>query len=136
MKPIILDNYVIEDMFDHNGLLCVVILTKLGHRCGYVGVNGECEENKEYYEYLNIHGGITWNAINTKGYPIKTGTPIRFLGFDCAHVGDKPDIKAYYSYFKKHLDVFYINEKGTVRSKKYVANECRVLADQINKYNI
>jgi len=30
--------YKVESEFDHNGLKCVVIMTHMGHRCGYVGI--------------------------------------------------------------------------------------------------
>jgi len=31
-------DYVVEKVWENNGLKCVVIATSLGHRCGYVGV--------------------------------------------------------------------------------------------------
>ena len=31
-------SWKVESKFKHNGLTCVVIMTEMGHRCGYVGV--------------------------------------------------------------------------------------------------
>lgn len=34
-------NFKIESDFIHNGMRCVVVFTRTGHRCGYVGINKE-----------------------------------------------------------------------------------------------
>lgn len=45
--------YKIESLFEHKGLKCVVLLTSIGHRCGYVGVgNNSFFYGKKYYEDL------------------------------------------------------------------------------------
>lgn len=31
-------NYKVESVFEYVGLKCVVIMTNMGHRCGYVGI--------------------------------------------------------------------------------------------------
>ena len=32
-------NYIVEKDFMCNGFRCVIIFTRLGHRCGYIGVD-------------------------------------------------------------------------------------------------
>lgn len=76
---------------------------------------------------FDVHGSVTFtgklNDIN--GW---------WIGFDCAHVGDKKD--------KSIMDkeVLAIEEKypeygdGVVRTKEYVESECKSLIDQIIKW--
>ncbi len=47
--------YVVESIFDHNGLKCVVVMQSVAHRCGYVGIPKEhCLYGKGYGDYLDI----------------------------------------------------------------------------------
>ena len=34
-------SFKVESDFIHNGMRCVVVFTRMGHRCGYVGINKE-----------------------------------------------------------------------------------------------
>ena len=48
-------NYCIESKFVHRGLKCVVVMQRMGHRCGYVGVPKEHRLfGKNYTDYLKI----------------------------------------------------------------------------------
>ena len=49
------DRYIIEREFEHAGYKCVVVFTRMGHRCGYVGIPKEhLLYKKDYDEYLEI----------------------------------------------------------------------------------
>ncbi len=79
--------------------------------------------------YFDVHGGVTFadGGKNCK-YPVKSS--LWWIGFDCAHSGDSRDE----SLCKKStLDIIrrFGNDHGEVRTKEYVEQECRNLADQI-----
>ena len=70
-----------EDEFIYQGLQCKVVLTEIGHRCGYVKLPKDHFAFKMSYDDIavNIHGGLTFG-------PDKLG----WIGFDCAHCDDNP----------------------------------------------
>jgi len=53
-------SYKVESVFLHEGLRCVVIMTDMGHRCGYVGVPkehplyGKCYSEESEYLLMNV----------------------------------------------------------------------------------
>lgn len=48
-------SYVVEKVFEHKGLKCVVVFGDMGHRCGYVGIPKEhVLYGKDYTDYLDI----------------------------------------------------------------------------------
>lgn len=88
----------VERMWVHDGHLCAVMLHEhLFHRCGYVRVDGDSplygksfdQLYDDFYSLYDVHGGVTFSDsfddLRIKGY---------FIGFDCAHLGDAPDIEA------------------------------------------
>ncbi len=141
----------------YKGYEYLVYATSMGHRCGYVRIpkkhylygRGYFEElNVKFNRKLNpfidsegnvamsilfdVHGGITFSNKGTYAEFNKRGW---WIGFDCAHSGDKPDCKLmddkrknknYYEYYKSIC--------GEIRSKEYVEQECKNLIDQIIKY--
>ena len=104
----------------------------MGYRCGYVG----CKEMPEgdIYE-LDVHGGITYEGDGSFEWQ-KEG--YRYIGFDCAHGGDKKDIELLKKYFPdcaegirfaKSCESF---EKGwKIRTQEYVESEVNKLIKQI-----
>jgi len=77
--------------FEHCGYPCEVRMTHLFHRCGYVKVpKGHPAYGKgwndDIIDMLSVHGGVTYAADEEDGYWT--------LGFDCAHMGDMPDLYA------------------------------------------
>lgn len=49
------DRYIVECEFEHAGYKCVVVFTRMGHRCGYVGIPKEHPlYGKGYDEHLEI----------------------------------------------------------------------------------
>lgn len=163
--------YKIESDFKYRGYRCVVIFGKMGHRCGYVGLEtnnpfynidydekvswlklkeneqlgkrsvfalfadlGDLETGVSSGLYFDVHGGITFSD-NIEGYPVEHEN-LWWLGFDCAHAGDKKDYDALLKY--KLQDEKYILEEmswrldyGKIRTQGYVEQECRNLVNQL-----
>lgn len=120
--------YVVENVFEHRGLKCVVVMQALAHRCGYVGVPKEhFLYGKDYDDYLEIkmneliriesyfqcHGGITY-AQGGKGssYPIKSD--LWWFGFDCLHAWDKRDYETAKKLFADDIEVLKNSIYGAV----------------------
>lgn len=106
----------------HKALCIMAVLDGMeSHRCGYVGVPAghplykvaytDCVKDSETLESLiDIHGGVTFTDFIED-------FDEWFIGFDCAHLGDKT--------------AFW--EDGVLRSKGYVIQECESLSEQIAK---
>jgi len=138
----------------------LVVLNMHGHRCGYVAIppnhkyaNTPIEQRKlefndyvkeyEHYDYdkLNIecHGGLTFMD---KHHGLKDLLSIPcddfWIGFDCGHCWDSPDIEAYVKYFgndefekrKSFFDAISKYGEG-IRSYAYVENQCHSIIDQL-----
>ncbi len=118
---------VIEEAGLHAGLPYSVLGLAMGHRCGYVAVPfapGLAQGDYSYDPILDdvdVHGGVT--------YANRVGDWVVY-GFDCAHVGDARDTKL--------LSVEYMrvfsglpSMGGVVRSRGYVASQCREFASQL-----
>jgi hypothetical protein len=71
-----------EKVWKAHGLKCKVILTEMGHRCGYVGVSKNSPAYGRSYDDIpaQVHGGLTYAAAGTDN--------LFYLGFDCAHYDD------------------------------------------------
>lgn len=152
-------NYKIESDFIYNGMRCVVVFTRMGHRCGYVGITKEhwlygvdCGQHiefptKESIEhapigifsivcwdgesvtpeiYFDVHGGITY--VGSGDYPVESD--LWWFGFDCAHVGDRPDYDKLREYGLANEEEIMFRD-GVIRSQEYVERECKNLADQL-----
>lgn len=134
-----MNDCVVESLFEHNGYQCVVVLSILGHRCGYVGIPESHPYFGKNYENLcdiECHGGLTYS----RGYLLGSELPnIWWIGFDCAHFDDKPDKEAVSNAFKDHPRIKRYEEMlkvyrwGKVCSQKYVEDQCRHIADQLSK---
>ena len=64
------------------GFECWVVMTSMGHRCGYVRVSKDnlTNELNSYDDVpVSIHGGLTYGNNGV-------------WGFDCAHLMDTPEI--------------------------------------------
>lgn len=134
--------FVVEREFEHCGLKCVVVLQDLGHRCGYVGVGknhplyGVFYDNEEVYN-LYVHGGITYASDGEGQYPVES-EGVWWFGFDCAHWEDRCDHKASLKHFPHLREMIMIRMEvdqrhkfGTVRTIKYVKEQCKILAEQL-----
>lgn len=75
-------------MWKYKGYDYTILLTKLGHLCGYVRLRASDKYYGKHYDQIPVqcHGGLTFselvpaaNKFLPKGY---------WIGFDCAHLGD------------------------------------------------
>lgn len=103
-------------------------------------VEAFCWDGKEIRPSLlfNVHGSLTYSGSN-KTYPTNQFDPLWWFGFDCAHAGDARD----YEELKKReptnkwYKIYEIEKKypirnDMIRTKEYVEDECRSLADQLD----
>ena len=133
--------YIVEEEFEYEGYKCVVTSQRRGHRCGYVGIPpGHPASGLDYtsdiLSEIWVHGGLTY-ASGGNGYPVEGN--YWWLGFDCAHYRDRPDMEAVFDSFElseneiemlRRFDGWTFPE-GEVRSKEYVKEECMCLASQL-----
>lgn len=82
-------NSIVEKEFIHNGLECLIRLTSMGHRCGYVKVPEDSKLAERVLESLPVHGGVT--CIEHHHPETWETTKGLWVGFDCGHCFDKPD---------------------------------------------
>jgi len=104
----------------------LAIFKEDGHRNGYLGVP-EAEFNNLVSSGFNIdlipvHGGITYNGgtLSLMGKP-----GFNYLGFDCSHYNDRPDIQSVVQYgfditSAKMRESFLEDDAGTIRTLDYV----------------
>ncbi len=138
----------------YNGYEYLVVLTPMGHRCGYVAIPESHPLHKEdNYDgavgYLDMHGGCTFYD---KQFTDSDCTD-KWIGFDCAHCGDKVDLEALQKRNSPHLDrvqkvikiqkdyckdfllkfpSFIDMEHEVIRTKEFVENQCKSIIDQLN----
>ena len=145
--------YKVESDFHYKGLRCVVIITDMCHRCGYVGVeNNHPLYGVNYFDeadflkgspewYFDVHGGITYSGGDN--YPVESN--LWWFGFDCAHYGDGKDYKSVSEYqiidkdrlkYYMECDKRFPDIRGVVRTQSYVEQECKNLADQLFKLGL
>jgi hypothetical protein len=86
---------------------------------------------------FDVHGGITYSEKGNR-YPCLQVDPIWWFGFDCAHYDDGKDWPTRARYFVPKIpDYVYEIERQyltdeIVRTKEYVIQECRNLAEQLD----
>jgi len=132
-------NYKLEKEFEYKGYTCVVLAQRIGHRCGYIGIDKEnaCYE-KDYDSCdIEVHGGLTYDGGGENStYPIKSN--LWWIGFDCAHSGDAKDndIINELNEGSPNLDfLLSLNDYGEVRTLDYCVQECESVVDQLIKIN-
>lgn len=128
----------IEINDSYRGYKYAVVMVDHGHRCGYVQIPEGHPWYGKHYNDLNIavHGGITFSGsrVNENGW---------WLGFDCAHSGDFPDLDMVNHIMRTlHAEALCIwlnipktdiDNKIGVKSTKYVMYWCEKLIDQAIK---
>lgn len=135
-------SYYDEIVNTYKGYKYVVRLQRRGHRCGYVQVPDDVLFDKisEKYNHwdsdgpdIECHGGLTYCYKDNNGYLEGDN----WIGFDCAHLGDAPNLKAIMDIFVipedmlKGMEAPYIGPGEIPRSKEYVENHCKQIIDQL-----
>ena len=75
-----------------SGLDAVIVMTSMGHRCGYVGVKRQSDLfGKDYNDIdsIDVHGGLTYSGCDGE-YPVES--ELWWFGFDTAHCGDSQEM--------------------------------------------
>jgi len=137
---------IVEETGKYKGFEYLVTFTPRGHRCGYVAINDnhplygksdECDID------LDMHGGCTFFDFQKTDQKCTD----KWIGFDCAHVGDRPDHETRIKYFGectvdqeaeqlmfralyRALGI-WSSEYGSIRGKDFVAGECKRIIDQL-----
>lgn len=121
-----MDRYVVEETFWYLGYECKIVFQELGHRCGYIKIPKDHPFYDQDYDFCNqfvdCHGGLTYAAKYICGEDCDDG---EWLGFDCSHCDDKPDIEASKKYFPgAHSNDWYeaverLNDCYVVRTKEF-----------------
>lgn len=135
-------NYYIESEFTYKNFRCVVVFNCLGgHRCGYVEVPfNHPISDKDCYELsdIDVHGGITFTKYEHATYPLES--KYGWIGFDCGHWDDSPDIESWIKYCPEKLEIIRKMKSilvrdihSTIKSKEFCEEECKKIVDQLIK---
>ena len=126
-----------KDWITSAGLRAVVIMTELGHRCGYVGVPSEHKLFGVDYDEVDVevHGGLTYSS-GISEYPVED-SKLWWLGYDCAHLGDQVVPEYIAAQKEKYPDKSFMwrDDMGIHRTLAYCERECESLAEQLMKQN-
>lgn len=112
------DNRAFEQ-WEYRGTVCYLVLTSMGHACGYARFPSKPVKEDGYYgilTYVPVHGGITYAEKDDAGM---------VYGFDCAHSGDDCDPRTWDTEWLKgqcHVMVDAIIAAATVEDE-YLATE-------------
>ncbi len=121
------------------GLPCLAVRA-YGHWCGYVGITEGHPGFGKDYDFLNVdvHGGLTYaDFCQTGEHALVCHVPepgqsahVYWLGFDCAHSGDKTPATNETTY---RINLQYPHREGYehYRDLAYVQAECGNLAKQL-----
>jgi len=114
-----------EHHWEHAGFKCMVLRPRLGHLCGYIGVEeghplyGVSYDDVYKQHGVRVHGGLTFSDQ----YEWLGNT--WWIGFDCAHLGDlSPGCKPYGSF-----------DGDKYRDFGWVITETERLAEQLQETN-
>jgi hypothetical protein len=122
------------------GLPAIVLRSRYGNLCGYVGVTKEHPFYNRHYDdpAVQVHGGLTYAAHCKPEFGIchvpESGEDpdVYWFGFDCAHGGDlSPGMDALLPADLKSSNCPSMRMFETYRSVEYVKGECEDLARQL-----
>lgn len=139
------NSYINEVEGEYKGYKYVVKLQRMGHRCGYVQVLDNklfdniytCYNNWQCTKYaIECHGGLTF-CDRTPGAYLPGHN---WIGFDCGHSYDAPDVEAVKAAFNlegKQWICEYpkaLADRGAVcRDTQYVESECKQIIERLIK---
>ena len=127
---------------NYNGMRYIVKFFEDGHRCGYVCIDDEKKFNElkrsfdeHYTTDIICHGGITFVEEMILDDYLPDG---KWIGFDCAHFGDRMDYDEAIdvfgeSDFRNAVNVFNFYKDGNVWKKEHVEIECKDIINQLKK---
>lgn len=96
-------NYVVEADFKYQGLRCVVVMTEMGHRCGYVGIsNTHPLYGKDYSDTIG-------KFFNIKENSMKKISPINIMMLAFEQPNDNSPVRID-CYFNVHGGITYAGQ--------------------------
>lgn len=135
--------HITEIVDIYKDFVYAVMLYEDGHRCGYVKIHNKPLFDKlrnEYEEHIycpsvDCHGGITFVEHLVDNSHLPKGD---WIGFDCNHCGDGHDyetVKKVFGDTPARYWRFAVPSfgDGVIRTKQYVADECKAIIDQLTK---
>jgi hypothetical protein len=147
----------LESGGEYKGYHFCVTFTQHGHRCGYVAISNK----HPYYKYsdfedkkiskLKVHGKVNFfykiserPLVNFKYLGIEHVCDDKWMGFDCGHLNDKPDMETLQKINPRIIAGNFLFETltkqelfpelygiKTIKTNKYVEKECKRLIDQL-----
>lgn len=125
----------------YKGYEYLIVLVPMGHRCGYIAISEEHILYKEEGYYgaigeLEMHGGCTFYDKQFTRFCCSD----KWIGFDCAHCADIPDLEATKRVFpdldrgiesrvKMYSDLCFAS--SSVKTKEFVEDQCKSIIDQL-----
>lgn len=134
---------ICEKLWHDRGYLCMVVLTPMGHRCGYVAIHkGQPFYMSGYHilDWIECHGGLTYSESYHPADIDDGLKPKWWIGFDCSHCNDAPDVKAIEDSYgvdsepakrAKRMASFCFMDVAQVRSLEFCAEQCKSIVDQL-----
>ena len=81
---------------------------------------------------IDVHGSLTYSESGVGNYPVPSTEKVWWFGFDCAHSGDGKDFSIMDEHTKEIYNTgFRYYTEGPIRSKKFVEQQCELLARQL-----
>ena len=129
--------YKIEKTGSYKDFSYCIILHMTGYRCGYVIISDAVADKLRSKlftpDVIECHGGITFNKNISEND--KLTPPGWWIGFDCAHSGDSPDLEAVTEAFGDNTHVFMPRDiYGQLWTMKEVEDECCQIIRQIEEF--
>lgn len=128
-----------EDIYN-NYKYCVVFQPH-GFRCGYVEIPIWHKMYKQHYDFIPVkcHGGLTYSDSCFLDKKDNSW----WIGFDCSHYDDLPDIESMKKYYNKEYnnDNFLkycktlfdtTTEVVSIKTLDFCIGECKNIVDQLN----
>ena len=119
---------------EHLGIMWQIVPNHIGYRCGYVRVGPDHPWfGKKYSDVgADCHGGLTFAEAGT-ACPTHDEQAEWWLGFDCCHAGDAPDLTlideaGVREHYSTPSSAYFMH--GTIKDTAYVEAECRSLCEQ------
>lgn len=113
-----------------NGIEWVVTRNGMGYRCGYARIpSGHPWHGRDHNDIHveNIHGGLTFAEADKPCHKKGEADDAWWIGFDCAHSGDKQDPSLPAVYHAKEQRDYY----SSIKTTAYVQGNCERLCQQI-----
>lgn len=115
----------------------LILFTTRGYRLAYLGMDKKewqekFDKDSGYFYSLSVHGGVTFGTDEIDA-PRQFGKKdLAYIGFDCNHIGDSPDIESALEYgIIDELPERISFSGATAKTFLYVHNELEHLVKEL-----